>query len=205
MPAWSPERTHELHVLHSEGRSAVEIAQHFGISAKAVRGKFRQQGIVLKQDMWPIERVARLKELWAEGWPISRIAQLMGDTSRNGVMGKVRRLGLEGRGVTFNRMRDRSAPPRGCASVPVPKPAPKPILDAPDSLNISIDQLTGKHCKYPYGTDAPFTFCGHPVAKHGETWCEYHRAIVYNRVAASPEQIAKAIEARLKSSLKRAG
>ena len=47
---------------------------------------------------WTDERVETLKTLWAEGLSASQIAKQLGGVSRNAVIGKVHRLGLEGRG-----------------------------------------------------------------------------------------------------------
>lgn len=45
------------------------------------------------------ENVARLKALWAAGRSCSEIAAIIGNTTRNAVIGKVNRLGLSGRKV----------------------------------------------------------------------------------------------------------
>lgn len=46
---------------------------------------------------WTEERVAKLRELWAEGQTASQIAKALGSVSRNAVIGKVHRLGLSNR------------------------------------------------------------------------------------------------------------
>ena len=46
---------------------------------------------------WTDERVDTLKRLWGEGLSASQIATQLGGVSRNAVIGKVHRLGLEGR------------------------------------------------------------------------------------------------------------
>lgn len=46
---------------------------------------------------WTDERVDTLKRLWTEGLSASQIAKQLGGVSRNAVIGKVHRLGLEGR------------------------------------------------------------------------------------------------------------
>jgi GcrA cell cycle regulator len=48
-------------------------------------------------DGWTDERVDALKTLWAEGHSASQIAKKLGGVTRNGVIGKVHRLGLSGR------------------------------------------------------------------------------------------------------------
>ena len=46
---------------------------------------------------WTDERVEQLKKLWSEGLSASQIANRLGDVTRNAVIGKVHRLGLEAR------------------------------------------------------------------------------------------------------------
>ena len=46
---------------------------------------------------WTEERVEQLKKLWTEGLSASQIAKRLGDVTRNAVIGKVHRLGLEPR------------------------------------------------------------------------------------------------------------
>ena len=46
---------------------------------------------------WTNERVEELKNLWSEGLSASQIAKRLGDVTRNAVIGKVHRLGLEAR------------------------------------------------------------------------------------------------------------
>ncbi|MEM9336423.1 MAG: GcrA family cell cycle regulator [Patescibacteria group bacterium] len=46
---------------------------------------------------WTDERVEKLKKLWAEGMSASQIAKSLGGVTRNGVIGKIHRLGLTSR------------------------------------------------------------------------------------------------------------
>ena len=50
---------------------------------------------------WTDERVVLLRELWAQGLSASQIAARLGGVSRNAVIGKAHRLGLEGRHRRF--------------------------------------------------------------------------------------------------------
>ena len=49
---------------------------------------------------WTPEREEKLKELWKKGHSASQIASLLGDTTRNAVIGKAHRLKLEARAVS---------------------------------------------------------------------------------------------------------
>ena len=46
---------------------------------------------------WTDERIDRLKELWSQGKTASFIADELGGVSRNAVIGKAHRLGLQSR------------------------------------------------------------------------------------------------------------
>ena len=46
---------------------------------------------------WTDEKVEKLKELWTKGHTASQIAEMLGDTTRNAVIGKAHRLNLEAR------------------------------------------------------------------------------------------------------------
>ena len=46
---------------------------------------------------WTDEKVQKLRELWTKGHTASEIAGLLGDTTRNAVIGKAHRLDLEER------------------------------------------------------------------------------------------------------------
>ena len=46
---------------------------------------------------WTEEKVDKLRELWSKGHTASQIAEMLGDTTRNAVIGKAHRLNLEER------------------------------------------------------------------------------------------------------------
>ena len=49
---------------------------------------------------WTPERQKKLKELWKKGYTASQIATMLGETTRNAVIGKAHRLNLEARSVS---------------------------------------------------------------------------------------------------------
>ncbi len=101
---------------------------------------------------WTEERVERLKELWSQGMSASEIAQMLGDVTRNAVIGKAHRLGLSGR--------------------------PSPIRKK--SKGVTILDLTERMCKWPIGDPkhADFRFCGKPSVP-GMPYCPEHCAMAY--------------------------
>ncbi len=52
----------------------------------------------ITESLWTDERVRRLKRLWLDGLSAAAIANELGNVTRNAVIGKVSRLGLNGRG-----------------------------------------------------------------------------------------------------------
>ena len=77
---------------------------------------------------WTDERIDRLKAMWAEGSTASQIAEDLGGVSRNAVIGKAHRLGLESRPSPVKASEAKAKP---AATAPAPKPAaPKPAPPA---------------------------------------------------------------------------
>jgi GcrA cell cycle regulator len=72
---------------------------------------------------WTEERIERLKAMWTEGATASQIADELGGVSRNAVIGKAHRLGLEARPspVKPGEEKEHRTP---AAAAPTPKPAP---------------------------------------------------------------------------------
>ena len=54
---------------------------------------------------WTTERENKLKELWKKGHTASQIATLLGDTTRNAVIGKAHRLNLEARAASSKKIK----------------------------------------------------------------------------------------------------
>jgi len=76
---------------------------------------------------WTDERIDTLKTMWEGGQTASQIAEALGGVSRNAVIGKAHRLGLQSRPspVKPNEPEAKAAPEPKPA--PAPAPAPKPV------------------------------------------------------------------------------
>ncbi|SDC88405.1 GcrA cell cycle regulator [Sphingomonas sp. YR710] len=75
---------------------------------------------------WTDERIDQLKQLWGQGMTASQIADELGGVSRNAVIGKAHRLGLEAR----------PSPVKGgehavASAAPAAPPAPAPVAERP--------------------------------------------------------------------------
>ena len=89
---------------------------------------------------WTDERIERLKAMWTKGATASQIAEELGGVSRNAVIGKAHRLGLESRPspVKAGEEKEKKAktPPAPKAAKPaapkvVPTAPKEPVADAP--------------------------------------------------------------------------
>ena len=81
---------------------------------------------------WTEERIERLKKMWHEGATASQIADELGGVSRNAVIGKAHRLGLEQRPSPVKPGEEKEArKPAPAAAAPAkPKTEPEPALAA---------------------------------------------------------------------------
>lgn len=87
---------------------------------------------------WTDERINQLKTMWEQGKTASQIAEELGGVSRNAVIGKAHRLGLQSRPspVKANdseakaEERRAAAAPAPRAAEPAPAPAPAPVQPA---------------------------------------------------------------------------
>ncbi len=81
---------------------------------------------------WTDERIDRLKKMWSEGATASQIADELGGVSRNAVIGKAHRLGLDARPspVKPGEEKEKKAAPAAAAAKSPPKAEPAPRASA---------------------------------------------------------------------------
>ena len=164
---------------------------------------------------WTEERVARLRKLWAEGNSASRIAKQLGGVSRNAVIGKVHRLGLNGRqkkyglqtSVIDNRIegaalkRKQIAAAKALAKAKQPVKPPRLSLDGaliasmpPIDPTLTIATIDENRCRYINGDPlADGTLCGRTTT--GGAWCIMHHRLVYEP-AKQKAKVRKASDTR---------
>ena len=83
---------------------------------------------------WTEERIERLKKMWQEGSTASQIADELGGVSRNAVIGKAHRLGLEARPSPVKAGEEKEKPASAAPApkaAPVERAAPKPATATP--------------------------------------------------------------------------
>nr|WP_314446622.1 GcrA family cell cycle regulator [uncultured Sphingomonas sp.] len=83
---------------------------------------------------WTDERIERLKAMWAEGKTASAIAEDLGGVSRNAVIGKAHRLGLDSRPSPVKPGEEKAAPAPAASPVPAPTAAPASERAAPSRV-----------------------------------------------------------------------
>ena len=79
---------------------------------------------------WTDERIDTLKTMWEGGQTASQIAEALGGVSRNAVIGKAHRLGLQARPSPVKpNVPDaaKAAAPAPVPATPAPAPAPRPV------------------------------------------------------------------------------
>jgi GcrA cell cycle regulator len=80
---------------------------------------------------WTDERIDRLKELWSQGVTASQIADELGGVSRNAVIGKAHRLGLQARPSPVKANEASGDASEEAAPAAPAEPAP-PVVPAPE-------------------------------------------------------------------------
>jgi len=86
---------------------------------------------------WTDERIERLKSMWTEGATASEIADKLGGVSRNAVIGKAHRLGLEARPSPVKPGEEHSSAP-AAATAKAPKKAEKAPKAPPPPVEANI-------------------------------------------------------------------
>ena len=118
---------------------------------------------------WTEQKVQKLKELWTNGHTASEIAGMLGETTRNAVIGKAHRLNLEERAPSKSRQNSdkkqiNSSQPKLKGSASRKSKFNSILLDKnfePEKPT-SLENLTDKTCKWPSGhpDEENFYFCG---------------------------------------------
>ena len=126
---------------------------------------------------WTDERVQRLSELWTAGYSARRIAEILGDVTRNAVIGKANRLGLSKptkSSITRRRKLEEDSE----------KVREEEVVVGPEG-GVSILTLTTSSCRWPIGHpgEENFFFCG-ARTKPGQPYCEGHSRLAYQAPAA---------------------
>jgi len=163
---------------------------------------------------WNPEREEKLKELWKKGKTASQIAALLGETTRNAVIGKAHRLKLEARAVSkrsslnVNQKNDNIERPK--IQKLGRKAKFKALLldkDFEQENPKKLEELTDETCRWPIGHpyEEKFYFCGRkPLEKF--PYCKLHVLYAFQPKNAkeedqiTEEDIPQFIEKKIKSA-----
>lgn len=137
--------------------------------------------------MWTDEDIEQLRALAADGFSCSLIAaELGGGKTRNAVIGKLHRLGIQKGKVRM--VADRNAQPkvkrdrnRFVPSASPLKPLP-PEITSPslEMRTVTLAELDYSHCRWPIGDPhkEDFRFCG-ADKEIDRSYCAFHAGLAY--------------------------
>jgi len=163
---------------------------------------------------WTTEKVEKLKGLWSKGHTASQIAEMLGDTTRNAVIGKAHRLELEARAPSkqssSHRSRENKQAVKRSAN-PMSRKAKfqSILLDKnfePENPK-SLEDLNESTCKWPVGhpNEEKFYFCGRKP--EGEfPYCKLHVLYAFQpkgskeEVLGKEDEVPEFIEKKVKSA-----
>ena len=135
---------------------------------------------------WTDEQVEELKRLWDKGLTTGEIGKALG-VSKNAVVGKAHRLGLNSRPSPIRRGEDDNV---ADSETPTQKTAEKKKDTKPVAAKkitakekkkfFTVNDLTASSCRWPIGDpkDEDFHFCG-KEALPDKPYCAEHAAIAY--------------------------
>ena len=162
---------------------------------------------------WTDEKVEKLRELWKKGHTASQISEVLGDTTRNAVIGKAHRLNLEARAPSKNSGAPTSNDNRQVKRSPAPTSRKAKfqsiLLDKnfePENPK-SLEDLTDQTCKWPIGhpNEDKFYFCGRKP--EGEfPYCKLHVLYAFQpkgskeEVLDKEDEVPEFIEKKVKSA-----
>ena len=162
---------------------------------------------------WTPEKEQKLRQLWKKGHSGSQIASMLGDTTRNAVIGKAHRLNLEARTVSRRSETNINKQKNNFPETKAQKLGRKArfkalLLDKnfePENPK-KLEELTDKTCRWPTGHphEEKFYFCGRkPMEKF--PYCKLHLLYAFQPKNAkeedqiTEEDIPKFITKKIKS------
>jgi len=139
---------------------------------------------------WTHDRDVILEAMWRGGTTCSKIAQHFGDVTRNAVIGRLHRLGLNSKHQPYKRHKHKTVTPqphriRGSAISLAARaelaefflPYFVPLRDdeqAPSEKGVWLLNLEPHHCRWPLGEPRAMLFCGCNRQDDNSAYCSYH-------------------------------
>ena len=169
---------------------------------------------------WTEERVKKLEELWGKGSTASQIAEIIGDVTRNAVIGKAHRLNLSAKindsgiasGVSSKRNNERFQK----TTIKGRKNKFRSLLiekNFEPARNLTLEELTEDTCKYMdhdvHPNEPNATFCGRKTVSNSKqkfSYCPLHLMIIFQPktkkedVVEKDDEVPQFIEKKIKSA-----
>ena len=164
---------------------------------------------------WNEQKVNKLKELWGNGSTASQIAEIIGDISRNAVIGKAHRLNLSSKIKTKNSSSqnfNNNSEENNLKQKQIRKAKFKSLIiekDFEPENPKKLEELDEVSCKWPIGhpEEESFYFCGRSSLKDF-SYCKLHLLYAYqakgkkeetttNKEEEEPQYIDKKINTAL--------
>ena len=136
---------------------------------------------------WTEEKVGKLKELWGKGKTASQISEIIGDVSRNAVIGKAHRLNLSAKIKTRNTVSsqnfDTNIDNNNSKKRKIRRSKFQSLIiekDFEPENPKKLEELDENSCKWPIGhpDEKSFYFCGRSSLKDF-SYCKLHLLYAY--------------------------
>ena len=163
---------------------------------------------------WNPEKENKLRELWKKGHTASQIARLLGDATRNAVIGKAHRLNLEARATSRKSTSKINEKNTNIPEIKTQKLGRKArfkalLLDKnfePENPK-QLEELTDETCRWPIGHpyEKKFYFCGRKSIEKF-TYCKLHILYAFQpknekeEDVGAEDDIPQFIEKKIKSA-----
>tara|TARA_B110000858_G_C17555484_1_gene360076 strand:- start:171 stop:665 length:495 start_codon:yes stop_codon:yes gene_type:complete len=148
---------------------------------------------------WDAEKITKLKELWGSGKTASQIAEIIGDMSRNAVIGKAHRLNLSAkirpRTTKSNQNYENNLDKKNIKTAQGGRGRFKSLIIEknfePENPK-QLEDLSEDSCKWPIGhpDEKLFYFCGRSSLKDF-SYCKLHLLYAYQPKGKKEDTIVK--------------
>jgi len=164
--------------------------------------------------MWDKSKEKLLRQLWSKGLSASKISEQIPGTTRNSIIGKSHRLGLEARSNSrksqFKTEKNLNIPPLNKNQKLGRKAKFKALLlskDIEKENPIQIEDCNDSQCRYPnnHPGNKDFYFCGR-TALEGTVYCSIHFLLCFQsknekeEEKITAEDIPSFLEKKIKSA-----
>ena len=154
---------------------------------------------------WTEDKVKKLKELWGKGSTAKQIAEIIGDVSRNAVIGKAHRLNLSAK-INDNGLSNKLNSKKD--NEKLQKTAKRGRRSKFRSLlieknfeparNLTLEELTEETCKYMdhnmHPNEPNATFCGRKTVSNSKqkfSYCPLHLMIIFQPKVKKEDPVDK--------------